>query len=103
MNKELQKTDSYAEETDIEKRKQQTKLSTVTKDLRDIKNKCMKDFLSSLTAPENTDYPLWKSTKKLEISRQQCLSIKDKQGKWVNGEEVIKISSLFLLIIKFRY
>lgn len=72
-----------------------TKLNKATKDLtrllREIKNKGIQEYLASLTSTKDTDYSLWKATKKLKQPQQYCPPVKDIHGKWArnNREKAI--------------
>lgn len=57
----------------------------LTKLLKDIKNKGIQDYLSSLTPTEDTGYSLWKATRKLKAPQHFYHPFRVIQGKWARS------------------
>jgi transposase len=61
------------------------KLNKATKDLKNLLHKI--NYLSKLSPTEDSDYALWKATKKLKRPQQIIPPIKDLDGKWCRNDQ----------------
>lgn len=55
--------------------------------LQEFKNKSIQDYLTNLSATDNTDYSLWKATKCIKQPQQHIPPIKDRTGNWARSDK----------------
>lgn len=55
--------------------------------LKDTKNKGIQEYLGSLTPFVDTNYSLWKATRKLKQPQQYCPPIRDTHGNWARNNK----------------
>lgn len=90
--------EKLAEKRKLRKKWQETcsphnkaKLNKAIKQLKQLiyneKNKNIEDFLKSLTAPEATDYSLWKLTEKIKTPKQSIPPLRLYNGKWARNNK----------------
>lgn len=67
------------------------KLNKAVKQLKELllneKNQSIQEYLSRLSPTENTDYSLWKATKKLKQPQQHIPPIRKSDGHWARNNE----------------
>ena len=71
--------------------KDKRKLNKAVKQLKELllneKNQSIREYLSRLSPTENTDYSLWKATKKLKQPQHHIPPIRKSDGHWARNNE----------------
>jgi hypothetical protein len=57
------------------------------REIKELKNDSISAYLSELTNDNNTDYSLWKATKKIKRPVMQIPPTRKTDGKWARNNE----------------